>query len=70
LRTLAAVAPDAGHGGARAFECLVFDHLGYHGQYPLGDNFIRAGYGLFSLPTPWAWSNTLYWRKDMKSCSI
>lgn len=30
------------------------------------NNFIRAGYHLFSPINPWAWSNTLYWRKDMK----
>lgn len=30
------------------------------------NNFIRAGYRLFSPTNPWAWSNTLYWRKDMK----
>jgi hypothetical protein len=29
-------------------------------------NFIRAGYRLFSPKTPWAWPNTLYWRKDVK----
>ena len=30
------------------------------------NNFIRAGYRLFSPKTPWAWPNTLYWRKDLK----
>ncbi|KRR23720.1 GNAT family N-acetyltransferase [Bradyrhizobium retamae] len=30
------------------------------------NNFIRAGYRLFSPTHPWAWPNTLYWRKDMK----
>lgn len=25
------------------------------------NNFIRAGYRLFSPKTPWAWPNTLYW---------
>jgi Acetyltransferase (GNAT) family len=27
------------------------------------NNFIRAGYFLYQPPTPWAWPNTLYWRK-------
>lgn len=27
------------------------------------NNFIRAGYRLFSPTWPWAWQNTLYWRK-------
>ena len=30
------------------------------------NNFIRAGYRLFSPKIPWAWPSTLYWRKDMK----
>jgi Acetyltransferase (GNAT) family len=27
------------------------------------NNFIRAGYRLYQPRTPWAWPNTLYWRK-------
>ena len=30
------------------------------------NNFIRAGYRLFVPAHPWAWANTLYWRKDIK----
>jgi hypothetical protein len=30
------------------------------------NNFIRAGYRLYQPQTPWAWSNTLYWRKSIK----
>ncbi len=30
------------------------------------NNFIRAGYRLFCPKSPWAWPNTLYWRKDIK----
>ena len=30
------------------------------------NNFIRAGYRLFCPRSPWAWPNTLYWRKDIK----
>ena len=26
-------------------------------------NFIRAGYRLYQPQYPWAWPNTLYWRK-------
>ncbi|MEA3135094.1 MAG: hypothetical protein QOG17_2940 [Gammaproteobacteria bacterium] len=27
------------------------------------NNFIRAGYQLYQPQIPWAWPNTLYWRK-------
>ncbi len=27
------------------------------------NNFIRAGYRLYQPQIPWAWPNTLYWRK-------
>ena len=30
------------------------------------NNFIRAGYRLYQPPTPWAWPNTLYWRKSIR----
>jgi ribosomal protein S18 acetylase RimI-like enzyme len=30
------------------------------------NNFIRAGYRLYQPPHPWAYSNTLYWRKAIK----
>jgi GNAT superfamily N-acetyltransferase len=30
------------------------------------NNFIRAGYRLYQPQTPWAWPNTLYWRKSIK----
>ena len=30
---------------------------------PSANNFIRAGYQLYRPPIPWAWPNTLYWRK-------
>jgi hypothetical protein len=33
---------------------------------PSANNFIRAGYRLFVPAHPWAWANTLYWRKNMK----
>jgi hypothetical protein len=28
------------------------------------NNFIRAGYWLYRPQEPWAWPNTLYWRKS------
>jgi GNAT superfamily N-acetyltransferase len=30
------------------------------------NNFIRAGYRLYEPKVPWAWSNTLYWRKWLR----
>ena len=30
------------------------------------NNFIRAGYWLYQPAYPWAYSNTLYWRKSIK----
>ena len=29
------------------------------------NNFIRAGYRLYQPRHPWAWPNTLYWRKSI-----
>lgn len=33
---------------------------------PSANNFIRAGYQLFEPEYPWAWPQTLYWRKVFK----
>jgi GNAT superfamily N-acetyltransferase len=30
------------------------------------NNFIRGGYRLYQPRTPWAWPNTLYWRKFIR----
>ncbi|MCP4618669.1 MAG: GNAT family N-acetyltransferase [Bradyrhizobium sp.] len=30
------------------------------------NNFIRAGYRLYTPKIPWAWPHTLYWRKSMQ----
>jgi GNAT superfamily N-acetyltransferase len=30
------------------------------------NNFIKAGYRLYQPDVPWAWSNTLYWRKWLR----
>lgn len=32
-------------------------------NFPSANNFIRAGYTLYQPQIPWAWPNTLYWRK-------
>ncbi len=32
---------------------------------PSANNFIRAGYQLYQPKIPWAWPNTLYWRKPI-----
>lgn len=30
------------------------------------NNFIQAGYRLYEPEVPWAWSNSLYWRKRLR----
>ena len=30
------------------------------------NNFIRSGYRLYRPQNPWAWPNTLYWRKSVR----
>jgi hypothetical protein len=30
------------------------------------NNFIRAGYRLYQPPYPWAWPQSLYWRKSIR----
>jgi hypothetical protein len=30
------------------------------------NNFIRGGYRLYQPSCPWAWPNTLYWRKSLR----
>jgi len=32
---------------------------------PSANNFIRAGYRLFDPETPWAFADSLYWRKEL-----
>jgi hypothetical protein len=31
------------------------------------NNFIKAGYRLYEPGSPWAWANTLYWRKWLRA---
>ena len=30
------------------------------------NNFIKAGYQLYEPEVPWAWSHTLYWRRQLR----
>jgi GNAT superfamily N-acetyltransferase len=42
------------------WSCLVSDTTD---NLASANNFIRAGYRLYRPQHPWAWPNTLYWRK-------
>jgi hypothetical protein len=35
------------------------------GNVPSANNFIRAGYRMFRPACPWAFPETLYWRKEL-----
>jgi GNAT superfamily N-acetyltransferase len=50
---------------ARAYgwSCVVSDTTD---NIVSANNFIRAGYRLYQPQHPWAWPNTLYWRKSIK----
>jgi hypothetical protein len=37
------------------------------GNVVSANNFIRAGYRMYRPPSPWAFPDTLYWRKDIAS---
>jgi GNAT superfamily N-acetyltransferase len=57
LRLMRAMESRARHNG---WNCVVSDTT----ENPASaNNFIRAGYRLYLPPYPWAYSNTLYWRK-------
>ena len=43
--------------------CIVSDTTG---NLVSANNFIRAGYRLYQPQYPWAWPNTLYWRKSLR----
>jgi hypothetical protein len=43
--------------------CIVSDTTG---NLVSANNFIRAGYRLYQPQYPWAWPNTLYWRKSIR----
>jgi GNAT superfamily N-acetyltransferase len=51
---------------ANGWDCVVSDTTG---NVVSANNFIRAGYSLYEPQHPWAWSNTLYWRKFMGRAS-
>jgi GNAT superfamily N-acetyltransferase len=57
LRLMRALESRARHNGWSAVVSDTTDNLAS------ANNFIRAGYRLYQPPTPWAWGNTLYWRK-------
>jgi GNAT superfamily N-acetyltransferase len=42
------------------WDCVVSDTTD---NVASANNFIRAGYRLYEPQHPWAWPNTLYWRK-------
>jgi GNAT superfamily N-acetyltransferase len=50
---------------ARAYgwSCVVSDTTD---NIASANNFIRGGYRLYRPQHPWAWPNTLYWRKSIK----
>jgi hypothetical protein len=44
------------------WHCIVSDTTD---NLPSANNFILAGYRLFRPQYPWAWPNSLYWRKPI-----
>lgn len=54
MRAMESRARNAGWG------CVVSDTTD---NVASANNFIRAGYRLYRPQHPWAWPNTLYWRK-------
>jgi GNAT superfamily N-acetyltransferase len=60
LRLMRAVETWARHAGWNWVVSDTTDNLAS------ANNFIRAGYRLYQPPHPWAWPNTLYWRKSLK----
>ena len=60
LRLMRALQLRARHNG---WGCIVSDTTD---NVASANNFIRAGYQLYQLKCPWAWPNSLYWRKPVK----
>jgi phage terminase large subunit len=58
-RFMRAVESRARHNG---WNCVVSDTTD---NLASANNFIRAGYRLYQPQYPWAWPNTLYWRKSI-----
>ena len=59
LRLMRAVEARARRNGWR---CLVSDTTG---NIVSANNFIRAGYRMYAPSSPWAFPDTLYWRKSL-----
>jgi len=60
LRLMRALESRARHNG---WSCIVSDTTD---NLASANNFIRAGYRLYQPQYPWAWPNTLYWRKSIR----
>ncbi len=60
LRLTRAMESRARHNG---WGCIVSDTTD---NLASANNFIQAGYRLYRPQDPWAWPNTLYWRKSIK----
>jgi hypothetical protein len=60
LRLMRALESRSRHNG---WCCIVSDTTD---NLASANNFIRAGYRLYQPQHPWAWPNTLYWRKSIK----
>jgi hypothetical protein len=60
LRLMRALESRARHNGWSAVVSDTTDNLAS------ANNFIRAGYRLYQPQAPWAWGNTLYWRKFIR----
>ena len=60
LRLMRALESRARHNGWSAVVSDTTDNI--HSA----NNFISAGYRLYQPPSPWAWPNTLYWRKSIR----
>jgi hypothetical protein len=60
LRLMRALESRARHNG---WCCIVSDTTD---NLASANNFIRAGYRLYQPQYPWAWPNTLYWRKSIR----
>lgn len=63
LRLMRAIKSRARRDG---WSCMVSDTTQ---NIPSANNFIRAGYRLYLPRYPWAYPDTLYWRKFLRSVS-
>jgi GNAT superfamily N-acetyltransferase len=63
LRLMRAIEARARRNG---WSCVISDTTG---NVRSANNFIRAGYRLYEPQFPWAYPDTLYWRKFVRSVS-